>query len=69
MAVPKRKQSNSRTGMRRSHDGLKPRQLSLCPSCLRDRRQAVAIPSHVICPVCGDYMGRNVMPSDQVAAE
>lgn len=67
MAVPKRKQSNSRTGMRRAHDGLKGRQLSLCPTCLHERRVRVAVPSHVVCPECGYYMGRNVMPSDEVA--
>ena len=33
MAVPKRKQSNSRTGMRRSHDALKAKQLQACPKC------------------------------------
>ena len=33
MAVPKRKQSNSRTGMRRSHHGLKAKQLQACAKC------------------------------------
>ncbi|MBR5711554.1 MAG: 50S ribosomal protein L32, partial [Thermoguttaceae bacterium] len=41
MAVPKRKHSNHRTGIRRSHDGKSPIQLSICPEC----RQAV--PTHV----------------------
>ncbi len=67
MAVPKRKQSNSRTGMRRSHDGLKPRQLTLCPHCFHERRVRVAVPTHVVCPECGTYMGRNVMPDAQTA--
>jgi len=55
MAVPKRKQSNSRTGHRRSHDGLKPRQLSTCPGC------SAAVPTHVVCPRCGHYMGRTIV--------
>ncbi|MCA9155396.1 MAG: 50S ribosomal protein L32 [Pirellulaceae bacterium] len=59
MAVPKRKQSNSRTGKRRSHDSLKPRQLTYCPKC------STAIPTHVVCPNCGEYMGRNVVKTDE----
>ncbi len=55
MAVPKRKQSNSRTGKRRSHDAIRPKELVECSSCRR------FIPSHVVCPYCGDYMGRKVM--------
>ncbi|MCH8045799.1 MAG: 50S ribosomal protein L32 [Planctomycetes bacterium] len=55
MAVPKRKHSNSRTGKRRAHDALKPRQLSYCPQC------STALPTHVICPNCGHYMGRPVV--------
>jgi ribosomal protein L32 len=42
MAVQQNRKTRSKRGMRRSHDALKPRQLSLCPTCLRDRRQAVA---------------------------
>ena len=67
MAVPKRKQSNSRTGMRRAHDGLKARELTLCPHCLHERRIRVAVPTHVVCPECGYYQGRIVMPSNEVA--
>ena len=33
MGVPKRKQSNSRTGMRRSHHALTAKQLQACPKC------------------------------------
>ncbi|MEO2011567.1 MAG: 50S ribosomal protein L32 [Pirellulaceae bacterium] len=55
MAVPKRKHSNSRTGKRRAHDALKPRQLGYCPKC------NATIPTHTICPVCGSYMGRMVV--------
>jgi len=55
MAVPKRKHSNSRTGKRRSHDGVAARQLAYCPKC------SSATPTHNVCPKCGYYMGRVVM--------
>lgn len=54
MAVPKRKHSNARTGTRRAHDAKKPKQLRTCPEC------STAVPSHVVCPNCGDYLGRKV---------
>lgn len=59
MAVPKRKQSNSRTGKRRSHHAKRPRQTAACPKCSR------AVPLHVICPNCGHYMGRAVVEMEQ----
>jgi large subunit ribosomal protein L32 len=55
MAVPKRKHSNARTGSRRSHHGKKPRQLTFCPKC------STGVPTHVVCPNCGHYMGRQVV--------
>lgn len=63
MAVPKRKHSNSRSNKRRSHDALKARQLSSCPKC------STAVPTHVICPTCGYYMGRVVMPEEKEEEE
>ncbi len=58
MAVPKRKQSNARTGSRRAHDAKKPRQLTYCPKC------STAVPTHTVCPKCGNYMGRTVLEFD-----
>ena len=55
MAVPKRRQSNSKTGRRRAHDALKAKQLQYCPKC------STSIPSHTVCPTCGYYMGRVVV--------
>jgi large subunit ribosomal protein L32 len=55
MAVPKRRQSNAKTGSRRAHDAKPMRQLHFCSRCSQ------AIPSHVICPTCGHYMGREVV--------
>lgn len=57
MAVPKRKHSNSRTNKRRSHDRLTPKTLSVCANC------SSTIPTHVVCPDCGYYMGRVVSPA------
>ncbi|MCH8839643.1 MAG: 50S ribosomal protein L32 [Planctomycetes bacterium] len=58
MAVPKRKHSNSRTGKRRSHDQISPRQLQACPKC------GQATPTHVACANCGHYMGRTVVETE-----
>jgi large subunit ribosomal protein L32 len=57
MAVPKRKQSNARSGSRRAHDFLTPKQLHKCPKC------GTMTPSHVVCPNanCGYYMGRQLV--------
>lgn len=55
MAVPKRRQSNSRTNSRRAHDHIKPKELQFCPKCSTPK------PSHVVCPNCGFYMGRTVV--------
>ncbi|MCS7238556.1 MAG: 50S ribosomal protein L32 [Thermoguttaceae bacterium] len=54
MAVPKRRHSNARTGSRRAHDALKPKQLVLCGKCSKP-----TLP-HRVCPNCGYYMGRTV---------
>ncbi len=59
MAVPKRRQSNARTGSRRAHDAKKPKQLSACRHCGK------AVPSHVVCPSCGYYMGREVVEPEK----
>jgi large subunit ribosomal protein L32 len=61
MAVPKRRQSNARTGSRRAHDGLKPKQLMTCPKC-----SSLVVP-HVVCPNCGYYMGRTVIESKEAS--
>ncbi|MFN7805861.1 MAG: 50S ribosomal protein L32 [Planctomycetaceae bacterium] len=55
MAVPKRRQSHSRTAKRRSHNAIKGIQLTTCPKCSTQH------PSHVVCPTCGTYLGRTVV--------
>ncbi|MCY2989790.1 MAG: 50S ribosomal protein L32 [Planctomycetota bacterium] len=59
MAVPKRRQSNSRTNRRRSHDAKTPKQLTVCPKC------SSPVPTHVVCPKCGYYMGRVVVETSE----
>jgi len=59
MALPKRRQSNARTGARRSHDALKPKQLVRCPKCSRP------VLPHRVCPDCGHYMGRTVIEKEK----
>ena len=55
MAVPKRKVSPSRRGMRRSHHALTPEAHAECPNCGELRRP------HNICVSCGFYDGREVV--------
>ncbi|MCG6154552.1 50S ribosomal protein L32 [Rubinisphaera margarita] len=55
MAIPKRRQSKSRSRKRRSHDAIKPLKLQYCAQCGQPTK------SHVACPTCGHYMGRTVV--------
>lgn len=54
MAVPKQKQSHSRTNKRRSTHKITPPRLSSCPQCSAPR-----LP-HRVCSECGYYGGREV---------
>lgn len=53
MAVPKKKLSKSRRGMRRSHDGLKIANVIYCQYC---GHPTIA---HNVCRFCGTYAGKN----------
>jgi large subunit ribosomal protein L32 len=55
MAVPKRKTSPSKRGMRRSHDSLKVEAFQECPNCGELKRP------HNLCNACGHYNGREVV--------
>ena len=55
MAVPKKKQSHSRTAKRRAQHRIVPPTLNECPRCHSPRRP------HRVCPVCGTYAGREVI--------
>jgi len=54
MAVPKQKQSHSRTSKRRATHKITPPSLRACPQCHEPR-----LP-HRVCPVCGHYKGEQV---------
>jgi large subunit ribosomal protein L32 len=53
--LPKRKYAKARQGERRSHLGLTPTALVLCPQC-----HSPKLPHHV-CLTCGSYAGREVI--------
>ncbi len=55
MAVPKRKTSPSRRGMRRSHEALRIEAFNECGNCGELKRP------HHVCPQCGHYDGREVV--------
>jgi large subunit ribosomal protein L32 len=55
MAVPKKKQSHSRTSLRRAQHKIALPAVNECPRCHSPR-----IP-HRVCPVCGTYAGREVV--------
>jgi len=64
MAVPKQKQSHSRTNKRRSQHKITPPRLNECPHC-----HAPRLP-HRVCGVCGYYAGRPVVAvADSPASE
>ena len=54
MAVPKKRTSRSRRGMRRAHDFDKPANVIRCENCGKPRL------SHNICPFCNFYNGRDI---------
>ena len=59
MAVPKRRQSNTRGRKRRSHDAITLPNPSACPQC------GEAKMPHRACPSCGTYQGRQVVAKDE----
>ncbi len=55
MAVPKRKTTPSKGGMRRSHDKYNLIQVGKCDNCGAIKQ------SHCACATCGFYNGRQVL--------
>jgi large subunit ribosomal protein L32 len=55
MAVPKRKTSPSKRGMRRSHDSLRVEAFQECSNCGELKRP------HNLCAKCGHYNGREIV--------
>jgi large subunit ribosomal protein L32 len=58
MAVPKQKQSHSRTTKRRSQHKLSAPTYNSCPQCHTPRRP------HRVCPNCGTYGGKTIVAPD-----
>jgi len=56
MPLPKRRHSRTRRDKRRTHYTLAAPTLSLCPQCREPKRP------HRVCPHCGFYRGREIMP-------
>ncbi|MCS7251121.1 MAG: 50S ribosomal protein L32 [Anaerolineae bacterium] len=54
-ALPKRRVTRTRRGMRRAHDALQRPNLVLCPRCKKRIRP------HHVCPYCGVYRGVQVL--------
>ena len=64
MAVPKKRTSKSRKGMRRSHDGLKfTENVVECENCGELKRR------HHVCEACGYYRGVQVFAVEEEASE
>ncbi len=59
MAVPKRKGSRSRRGMRRAHKHLVAPAISVCPKC-----KSPKLP-HRVCPSCGTYRGKVFIATEE----
>ena len=57
MAVPKKKMSRSRTRRRKATWKVEKAQTTRCPQC-----DSPKLP-HRVCPECGTYKGREVIPS------
>ncbi|MBI4497899.1 MAG: 50S ribosomal protein L32 [Chloroflexi bacterium] len=55
-ALPKKKMPSSRKGNRRSHHRASLPTLVPCPQCRLPK------PAHRVCPSCGSYHGRTVLP-------
>jgi large subunit ribosomal protein L32 len=58
MAVPKRRQSKTRSRKRRSHDAITLANPSACPSCGEPKMP------HRVCPACGQYKDRQVVAQE-----
>lgn len=54
--LPKRKLSKGRRDRRRSHDAISKPSLVECPQCHNKHL------AHRVCPECGTYRGRTVLP-------
>jgi large subunit ribosomal protein L32 len=58
MAVPKRKTSKARRDSRRAQHKIEAPRVNVCPQCGHPKKP------HRVCPTCGTYKGREVVPLD-----
>ena len=63
MAHPKRRQSNTRTAKRRTHDKAVAPTLAVCPQC------GAYYIYHTVCPTCGYYRGKVAIKKEDEVAE
>ncbi|MFO1052004.1 MAG: 50S ribosomal protein L32 [Planctomycetota bacterium] len=56
MAVPKRRISRARAGFRSIREKLQKAELVACKNC------STMIRPHHVCPSCGHYRGRQILP-------
>lgn len=61
MAVPKRRTSRSKQKMRAASKRWHAPLLKTCPEC------GSAVPSHIACPSCGTYRGRQILKVAEIA--
>jgi len=59
MALPKTRQSKSRSRSRYANWKLEPKNLTECPNC-REYKE-----NHKVCPACGYYDGKPVVVQDK----
>ena len=74
MAHPKRRQSNTRTAKRRTHDKAVAPTLAVCPNCGAYHIYHTVCPNcgayhiyHTVCPTCGYYRGKIGIVMDEAA--
>ena len=61
MAVPFRKVSKTSKRMRRAHNALEPKNVTVCPNCKE------AIKPHRVCKKCGYYKKEEVLKKEENA--
>ncbi|NOX26542.1 MAG: 50S ribosomal protein L32 [Deltaproteobacteria bacterium] len=59
MALPKHRQSHSKTRLRRSHDALSTPNVYACPDCGEPKQP------HRLCAGCGSYNGKKIIQFDE----
>ncbi len=59
MAVPKKRKSHSRSRMHKAHLALTPKRWVKCAQCGETKSL------HIVCPSCGYYRSKSVIPEEQ----